>query len=63
MIVALAIAVLMQPKQIVKILGAVVLLVIAGYLITSFSGIVSKGVDKKNEAGFRTDKQYRDTEL
>ncbi|MCI0506254.1 MAG: hypothetical protein L0Z73_09120 [Gammaproteobacteria bacterium] len=61
-IVTLVIAVLIKPKQIGKILGAVATIVIIGYLIASLSGIVSKGVDKKNAAGVRTDKQYYNSE-
>lgn len=62
-IIALAIAVFIKPKQIGKIVGAVAIIFIIGYLILSLSGIVSRGVDKTNDAGTRTDKQYRDTEL
>jgi hypothetical protein len=61
-IVTLVIAVLLKPKEIRKILVAVGIIAIIGYLIASLSDIVSTSIDNKNEIGIKTDKIYRDKE-
>jgi Ca2+/Na+ antiporter len=61
-VVALIVAVLINPRQIGKIVGAVVIIAVIAYVLASLGGTVSKGIDKKNEATTRTDKNYRESE-
>ena len=60
---ALIIAILIKPKHIGKILGAVAIIATIAYVIISLSDTVSKGIHNKNDASTRTDKSYRDSEL
>ena len=60
---ALIIAILIKPKQIGKILGAVAIMAIIAYVFVSLSDTASKGINNKNEASTRADKDYRDSKL
>ena len=61
-IAAVAIAVLIKPKEIGKILVAIGIIATIGYLIASLGNVVSNSVDNKSEVGTKTDKLYRDKE-
>jgi hypothetical protein len=61
-VITLAIAILIKPKAIGKILVGIGIIVVIGYVVSSLSHVVSKGVDSTNEVGAKTDKSYRDRE-
>jgi len=62
-IAALAILVIINPKQFGKILAALAILVTVVYVIMSLTSTVNKGIDNERDAGGRTNKQYNDSGL
>lgn len=56
--VAILIAIFINPKLAGKILGAIAIIAIVGYLVVAVMGIVDKGAEKKDAASHRTDKSY-----
>ena len=60
--VAVVVMFFLRPKEVGKVIGAIAIIVLIGYLVTALIDVVHKGSDKKNEASTRTDRAYTDSE-
>lgn len=61
-IAALVIFVILKPKEIFKVIGAIIVIIVIAYLVMALMDLTGKGIDKKGEATHRTDKSFNDSE-
>lgn len=60
--VAIIVALVIKPKQAGKIAGAIVILLVAGFLVLEVVNIAGSTMDRKSEAAHRTDNQLQQSE-
>lgn len=56
---AVVIALIIRPKDAVKIVGVIAVIVIVGYLVVEVVSLTSSTMDKKGEAAHRTDREFQ----
>lgn len=61
-LISLAIAFIIKPKAFGKVIGAIAIIAVIGYLISVVVDTVDTSIDKKGEAAHRTDKAYLESE-
>ena len=60
-VVAIVIALILKPKNAGKIVGAIAILIVVGYVIVEVVNLTSSTMDKKGEAASRTDREFQDS--
>lgn len=58
-VVAIVVALVMKPKAAGKMVGAIAIIVIVGYLIVEVVGLTDSTMNKKSEAANRTDREFQ----
>ena len=58
-VVATVIAVVIKPREVTRIAGAIGIIVIVGWLITTLIDLTGSTMNKKSEAVHRTDREFQ----
>lgn len=61
-VVAIVIALIVKPKAAGKIVGAIAVIVVIGYLVVTLIDVTGSTMDKKSEAAHRTDREFQRSE-
>jgi len=60
-VAAIIIAFIWKPRAIGKIVGAIAIIAVVGYLIVELTNITGSAIHKKDEAANRTDKEFHNS--
>ena len=60
-VVAIVIALILKPRNAGKIVGAIAIIFIIGYVVVEVVNLTSSTMDKKGEAASRTDREFQES--